>query len=167
MFSTFKVQITGAQEWHIVSLLGDVTSPTSAVHYVSMMSDLRVLSTEKHCPVLRQHTVYTNKSLQCKGKVYSSPLNKQGGFVTSQQWMGDLKSFHSVSRFAHPWSSYITCKNSQEVSAQDWIYITLDFLPDQTHRAPDAIPFTHQFTKRRGVATTLSQHDKTINSSGL
>ena len=26
----------GAQEWHIVSLLGDVTSPTTAVHYVSM-----------------------------------------------------------------------------------------------------------------------------------
>ena len=59
---------TGAQEWHIVSLLGDVTSPTSAVHYVSMTSDIRVLSTEKHCPVRRQHTVYINKSLQCKGK---------------------------------------------------------------------------------------------------
>ena len=27
---------TGAQEWNIVSLLGDVTSPTSAVHYVGM-----------------------------------------------------------------------------------------------------------------------------------
>ena len=66
----------GAQEWHIVSLLGDVTSPTTIVHYVSMMSDLRVLSTEKHCPVCRQHTVYTKKSLQCKGEVHSSPLNK-------------------------------------------------------------------------------------------
>ena len=42
---------TGAQEWPIVSLLGDVTSPTTAVHYVTMTSDLRVLSTEKHCPV--------------------------------------------------------------------------------------------------------------------
>ena len=42
----------GAQEWHIVSLLGDVTSPTTAIHYVSMTSDLRVLSTDKHCPVL-------------------------------------------------------------------------------------------------------------------
>ena len=30
---------TGAQEWHIVSLLGDVTSPTTAAHYVSMTSD--------------------------------------------------------------------------------------------------------------------------------
>ena len=38
----------GVQEWHIVSLLGDITSPTSAVHYVSMTSDIRVLSTEKH-----------------------------------------------------------------------------------------------------------------------
>ena len=51
--------VEGAQEWHIVSLLGDVTSPTTAVHYVSMTCDLRVLSTEKHCPVRRQHTVYT------------------------------------------------------------------------------------------------------------
>ena len=30
------VYITGAQEWHIMSLLGDVTSPTTAVHYVRM-----------------------------------------------------------------------------------------------------------------------------------
>ena len=70
------VYCTGAQEWHIVSLLGDVTSPTTVVHYVSMTSDIRVLSIEKHCPVRRQHTMYTNKSLQCKGEVYSSPLNK-------------------------------------------------------------------------------------------
>ena len=26
----------GTQKWHIVSLLGDVTSPTSVAHYVSM-----------------------------------------------------------------------------------------------------------------------------------
>ena len=91
------VQTTGAQVWHTVSLLSDVTSPATAFHYVSMTSDLRVLSTEKHCPVRRQHTVYTNKSLQCKGEVHSSPLNKQGGFVTLQQWMGDLKRFPSVS----------------------------------------------------------------------
>ena len=38
----------GAQKWHIVPLLGDVTSPTTAVHYVSMTSDLCFLSTEKH-----------------------------------------------------------------------------------------------------------------------
>ena len=30
------VQITGAQEWHIVLLLGDVTSPTTVALYVSM-----------------------------------------------------------------------------------------------------------------------------------
>ena len=91
------VYATGAQEWHIVSLIGDVTSPTTVVHYVSMTSDLRVLSTEKHCLVRRQHTAYTNKSLQCKGEVHSSPLSKLGSFVTSQQWMGDLKRFPSVS----------------------------------------------------------------------
>ena len=59
---------TGAQEWHVVSLLGDVISPNTAVHYVSMTSDLRVLSTEKHCPVRRQHTVYTNTSYSARGK---------------------------------------------------------------------------------------------------
>ena len=32
----------------LVSLLGDVTSPTNVAHYVSMTSDLRVLRTEKH-----------------------------------------------------------------------------------------------------------------------
>ena len=30
---------TGAQEWHIVSLLGDVTSPTTVAHYVTMTYD--------------------------------------------------------------------------------------------------------------------------------
>ena len=72
----FKYQITGAQEWHIVPLLDDVTSPTTAVPYSSMTSELRVLSTEKHWPVRRQHAMYTNKSSQCKGEVNSSPLNK-------------------------------------------------------------------------------------------
>ena len=37
-----------AQEWHSVSLLGDVTSPTTVAHYVSMTSGLRVLRTAKH-----------------------------------------------------------------------------------------------------------------------
>ena len=55
------VYITDAQEWHIVSLLGDVTSPTTVAHYVSMTSHLRVLSTEKHWQPGRRHAVYTNK----------------------------------------------------------------------------------------------------------
>ena len=72
--------ITGAQDWHIVSLLGDVTSPTTVAHYVTMTSDLRVLITEKHCS--------RADSRRCtQTSVQSSPLNKQGGFVTSQQWM--------------------------------------------------------------------------------
>ena len=54
----------------------DVISPTSAAHYVSMTSDLRVLSTEKHCPLRPQHTVYINKSLAVQGEVHSSPLSK-------------------------------------------------------------------------------------------
>ena len=35
----WSAYITGAQEWHIVSLLGDVTSPTTVAHYGSMTSD--------------------------------------------------------------------------------------------------------------------------------
>ena len=35
------LKYTGAQEWHIVSLLVDVTSPTTVAHYVSMTSDNR------------------------------------------------------------------------------------------------------------------------------
>ena len=34
-----SIQTTGAQEWHIVPLLGDVTSPTTAVPYSSMTSE--------------------------------------------------------------------------------------------------------------------------------
>ena len=30
-----------------------------------------------------------DKRLECKGEVHSSPQRKKGGFVTSQQWMGD------------------------------------------------------------------------------
>ena len=30
------VYATGAQKWHIVSLLGDVTSPTTVADYVNM-----------------------------------------------------------------------------------------------------------------------------------
>ena len=60
----------------IVSLLGDVTSPTTVAYYVSMTSDLRILSTEKHWPPRRQHTVYTNKGLESKYEVHSLPLYK-------------------------------------------------------------------------------------------
>ena len=52
----------------------------------------------------RQHTVNTNKRLQCKYEVHSSPLNKYGGFVTSHQWMGDWSVSPSVAWFAHPCS---------------------------------------------------------------
>ena len=31
-----RVYVTGAQKWHIVSLLGDVTSPTTVAYYVSI-----------------------------------------------------------------------------------------------------------------------------------
>ena len=34
--SIVLVYIRGAQKWHIVSLLGDVTSPTTVAYYVSI-----------------------------------------------------------------------------------------------------------------------------------
>ena len=49
-----------------------------------------------------QHTAYTNKRLQCKDEVHISPLNKQGGFVTSQQQMGGLKRFPLSSVISAP-----------------------------------------------------------------
>ena len=75
-----------------MSLVGEVTSSTTAVHYVSM-SDLRVLSTEKHCPVRRQHTVYTNMSLQCKGEVRSSPTEQVGRLRYVRAVDGGLEAF--------------------------------------------------------------------------
>ena len=73
-----NVYDTGTQEWHIVSLFGDVTSPTSAVHYVSMMSELLVLSTEKQEALPGAPTAHGahKQSLQCKGEAHSSQLNK-------------------------------------------------------------------------------------------
>ena len=54
----------------------DIDRIPTVAHYVIMTPDLHVLITEKHCPPRRQHTVYTNKRLECKGEVHSSPLNK-------------------------------------------------------------------------------------------
>ena len=48
----------GAQEWHIVSLLGDVTSPTIVAHYVSMTFDLSVLRTEALTAAPTAHGVH-------------------------------------------------------------------------------------------------------------
>ena len=80
-----RVYITGAQKWHIVSLLGDVTSPTTVAYYVSITcSEHR----EALTAALTQ-TVYTYKRLEYKGEVHSLPLSLYGGFVTSQQRMGD------------------------------------------------------------------------------
>ena len=45
-------------------------------HYCRPLHLIYVFWAQKHCPVRRQHTVYTNKSLQCKWEVHSSPLNK-------------------------------------------------------------------------------------------
>ena len=89
---------TGAQEWYIVSLLGDVTSPTTVSLYVSMTPVLRILITEKHWQPRRQHTVYRNNRLEF--------ATKQVGklrYVTAVD--GGLKRFPSVAWFAHPCST--------------------------------------------------------------
>ena len=65
-----------ARVWHIVPLLGDVTSPTTAVPYESMTSELRVLSTEKHWPCApTAHDVH-KQVFTVQGEVHSSPMNK-------------------------------------------------------------------------------------------
>ena len=91
--------LTGAQEWHIVSLLGDVTSTTTVAHYVSMTSDLRVLITKKHWQPRRQHTMYTNKRLE-----FTSEQVGRLRYVTPVD--GELKRFPSVAWFAHPWCTW-------------------------------------------------------------
>ena len=98
-----SVYITGAQEWHIVSLLGDVTSPTTVAHYASMTSHLRILSTEKHWQPGRQHTVYTNKR---RTKYIVRHWTSREAFV--QQWKGDWSVSPSIAWFAHPWFTSLT-----------------------------------------------------------
>ena len=92
---------TGAQEWLIVSLLVDVTSPTTVAHYVSM-SDLRVLSTEKHWPPTEQHTAYTNKHLQCVRTkfIVHHWTSREGSLRHSSGW--GLKRFSLSSVFCAP-----------------------------------------------------------------
>ena len=79
-----------------MSLLGDVTSPTTVAHYVSMSSDLRVLIAEKHWEPRRQHTVYRNKRLE-----FATEQVGRLCFVTAVD--GGLKRFPSVAWLAHPW----------------------------------------------------------------
>ena len=88
---------TGAQEWHIVSLIGDVNSPTIVAHYVSVTSDLRVLSTEKHWVPRRKHTVYTNKRLECKGKyIVRHWTSREASLLHSRSWGTEAFPLSSV-----------------------------------------------------------------------
>ena len=92
---------TGVQEWHIVSLLGEVTSPTTVTRYVSMMSDLCVLSTEKHWqPVdsirCTQTTIYSARTKYMVRRWTSRELC----YVTAVD--GDWSVSPSVAWFVHP-----------------------------------------------------------------
>ena len=65
---------TGAQKRHIVSLLGDVTSPTTVAHYVSMTCTEHREALTAAPTADGVHITY--KRLECKGEVHSSPLSK-------------------------------------------------------------------------------------------
>ena len=73
-----------------------------------------------------------------QGEVHSSSLNKLGGFITSQQWMGDLKRFTSVSWFAHPWPNVMRKLMVQHWCRQftaDWQHVH----DDECSRRPSII----------------------------
>ena len=69
------VYTTGAQKWHIVSLLGDVTSPTTAIHYVSMTLIYVFEYREALTATTTAHGVH-KQECTVQGGVHSSPLNK-------------------------------------------------------------------------------------------
>ena len=60
---------TGAQKWHIVSLVDDVTSPTTAVHYIWFVCS-------EYREALLGAPIAHGVHKQCKGEVHSSPLIK-------------------------------------------------------------------------------------------
>ena len=60
----------GAQEWHIVPLLSDVTSPTTAVPYGSMTSELCVPCSEHREALANAPTAHD---------VHKQELTVQGG----------------------------------------------------------------------------------------
>ena len=95
------VYVTGAQKWHIVSLLGDVTSPTTVAHYVSM-------------------TCSDNREALTSAPTAHSDGNKRLEFTTEQVERlryatavdGGLKRFPSVAWFAQPWYMLINPERS-------------------------------------------------------
>ena len=93
-FATIIPWYTGAQEWHIVSLVGDVTSPTTAVHYV------RFMCSEHREALLSAPTAHGVRK-QCKGEVHSSPRSSREASLSHSSGWGNLKRFPSVSWFAH------------------------------------------------------------------
>ena len=79
----------GAQKWHIVSLLGDVTSPTTVADCVSM-----TCSEHREALTAAPTTdVHTYKRLECKGEFTTEQV---GGirYVTAAD--GGQKHFPSV-----------------------------------------------------------------------
>ena len=102
--SQLILQSTGAQEWHIVSLLADVTSPTTVAHYVSMTSHLRVLSIGKHWPPAdstrcTQTSVYSARTKY----IVRHWTSREARYVTVVD--GDWSVSPLVAWFAHPCSN--------------------------------------------------------------
>ena len=67
----------GAQEWHIVSLLCDVTSPTTVAHYCRPLRQYDVsLTCSEHREALTAGPTAHGVHKQAKDEVHSPPLNK-------------------------------------------------------------------------------------------
>ena len=86
------VYTTGAQEWYIVSLLSDVTSPTTAVHYVTITSDLCVLSTEALAGVPTAHGVH-KQEFTVKGGSTQFATEQVGRLHYVTAGVGGLEAF--------------------------------------------------------------------------
>ena len=79
-----------------MSLLSDVTSPTTAVHYVTITSDLCVLSTEALAGVPTAHSVHKQEFIVQGGSTeFTTEQVGRLHYVTAVD--GDLKCFPSVS----------------------------------------------------------------------
>ena len=109
-------QTTGAQKWHIVFLLGDVTSPTTVTDYV-------IMTYSEHRDALTAAPTADcvhKQAIRVKGEVHSSPLSKSGASLRNSSGWGTE---------AFPLSSVIYAPMPQTLS------LTLSFAssPDSVH----------------------------------
>ena len=101
-----KAYTTVAQKWHIVSLLGDVTSPTTVAQYVSM-----TCSEHREALTAAQTADGVHKeAFRVEGWSTLFATDQEGRFRYVTAVDGGLERFPSVAWFAHPWPTQ-TCNN--------------------------------------------------------